>query len=373
MRQFERILVVKLADIGDAVLSLPAVQSLRAANPNATIDILTTEAGANVFALSKAIDRVITLQKQQFDHIRGLISFSGITELLRLAAQLRGGRYEAVVLLHHLTTSFGARKFAALVRTTGATVVAGLDNGRGAFLTHAAPDYGFGAKAEWEYGLDVVRSLGIDAHETRPEFSLPESAEKSARSLLQRTMGHHAEYAVVHPEVGAFSPARAWRNDHFADVCRHLIVDHDLPVLLVGVERDRPGHEQLAAIPGVYDLVGQTSFPELCHIVQASRIVVGCDSSVCHLAGAFNRPTIALFGPSNIHAWKPYGSRVMKIGERLDRDENVIALHRDLPCSPCIYTGFRLGRPQGCRSRSCMMDLPPAPVQQLSDTLLQRS
>lgn len=370
MMNFERILVVKLADIGDAVLSLPAVQALRAACPDAQLDVLTTEAGANVFNMSPAIDSVITLQKQKFDQIRGLISFSGARELIKLAVHLRTRRYHAVVVLHHLTTSFGARKFSALARATAAPVVAGLNNGRGQFLTHRATDYGFGAKTEWQYALDVIESLGFDASESRPSINVPDTARHSARSLLRRTTGDSPGYAVIHPEVGAFSPARAWRDDHFADICRDLIDRHGLPVLVVGVEHDRPGRNTLATIPGVYDLVEQTSFPELCQIVRDARLVIGCDSSVCHLAGAFNRPTIAIFGPSNIQAWKPFGSRTANTGDTDAADSRIIALHRDLPCSPCIYTGFRLGRPEGCRSRRCMMDLDPEPVKSLAQSLL---
>ncbi|MEX2425725.1 MAG: hypothetical protein WD401_03085, partial [Thermomicrobiaceae bacterium] len=144
-----RFLVVKLADIGDAVLALPSLQSLRAAFPDSHIDVLTTEAGANVFRMSDSVDGVITLAKQRFDHVRGLVSFGGLVELATLTYRLRSRRYDTVLLLHHLTTAFGARKFRALARATGAGNIAGLDNGRGEFLTHRAPDYGFGATPEW--------------------------------------------------------------------------------------------------------------------------------------------------------------------------------------------------------------------------------
>jgi ADP-heptose:LPS heptosyltransferase len=357
-----RILVVKLADIGDAVLSLPAIQALRASRPDAVIDVLTTNAGANTFRLSSAVDDVITLNKQRFDHIQGLISLRGISELLQLTSRLRRGRYDAVVLLHHLTTSFGTRKFRALARAAGAPVIAGLDNGRGSFLTHSATDFGFGTDPEWQYGLNVVAELGVDVTPSRPQLSIPESEIQSAQGLLQQYK-IESGYVVLHPEVGDFSPARAWPLEHFATVVRELAHENKEAVILVGVDRDRKGLEQIRRVPGVVDLMGRTTFPELCAIVNGASLVIGGDSAVSHLAGVFDRPLISLFGPSNIDAWKPYGTQVrVANGGSLRSPGSSVALHLDLPCSPCIYSGFSLGRPQGCRSRTCLTALRPEPV-----------
>lgn len=360
--QGNRILVVKLADIGDAVLSLPAIQAIRNSRPSCQLDVLTTSAGASVFQLSSAVDSVITLDKQRFDHVRGLISFSGISELIGLTRTLRGGRYDLVLILHHFTTAFGTRKFQALARATSAQAIAGLDNGRGTFLTHRAVDFGFGVRPEWQYALDVVTATGMTAAESRPALDIDNRVRASVGSLLQNR-GVSRRFAVLHTEVGAFSPARAWPLSHFATVTRRLTESHGMDVVLVGVNREQTGLDDLRSIPGVHDLIGQTSFAELCAVIQRASLVIGGDSSVSHLAGALDRPRIALFGPSNVDAWAPYGSVSWSTTDDPSPTEGTaIALHRNMPCSPCIYTGFSLGRPSGCRSRTCMTELLPEDV-----------
>jgi ADP-heptose:LPS heptosyltransferase len=319
-----------------------------------------------------SVDGIITLAKQRFDHVRGLISPRGLLDLARLTLRLRGGRYHTVVLLHHLTTEFGASKFRALVRATGAKTVAGLDNGRGSFLTHRATDYGFGVKPEWQYGLDVVETLTGTATIEQPRLSIPTGVEHSARQLLARS-GVADKYAVLHPEVGEFSPARAWPDRHFVETASAIASELRLPVVLVGTEAHRPGTVEISRIDGVHNFVGNTSFPELCAIVRDANLVVGCDSSVSHLAGAFGRPAITLFGPSNIGAWMPYGATIRELGSPLVGSVGPVALHLNMPCSPCLYTGFRLGRPQGCRSRACMTGLKPASVIDLASGLLEAS
>lgn len=356
-----RILAVKLADIGDAVLSLPALQGLRASAPGAKIDVLTTEAGANVFTRSKAIDEVIPLRKQQFNRLLGLVSPRGISDLISLAVRLRRTRYDVVILLHHLTTGFGALKFRALVNATGAPVIAGLDNGRGRFLTNRSVDYGFGECTEWEYGLEVIRSLGIECQLSRPEITIDEQSRDSTTALLKRN-GIVGDYAILHAEVGEFSPARAWPDDLFANLARQIQHNRRIPVVLVGVEPTRPGIWEIAGNPDVHNLCGQTSFDQLCALIDGASLVVGADSSVSHLTAAFDRPLISLFGPSNVEAWKPFASQVIEIGQQPENLPRQVALTRNLPCSPCIYRGFSLGRPEGCRARRCMTELLPEDV-----------
>src|SRR5439155_26883155 len=60
-----RILVVRLDLLGDLVLSMPAVQALRAAYPEARIDLLTSPYAAPVAPLFPAIDEVIALDVHQ--------------------------------------------------------------------------------------------------------------------------------------------------------------------------------------------------------------------------------------------------------------------------------------------------------------------
>ena len=81
--------------------------------------------------------------------------------------ELRCARYDAVVFLHHLTLRNGVAKYRLLAAATGAPVLAGLDNGNGGWLTHAAPDEGFGACHEVEYWLRVVDLLGAGTQDAR--------------------------------------------------------------------------------------------------------------------------------------------------------------------------------------------------------------
>src|ERR1700687_4638047 len=141
MRARNRILVVRLASLGDLLITTPALRALRASFPDAHIGVLTTPASAPALRGLDTYDEVITFDKFAFDR--------PTDALQSLPAALR--------LLHHLTTPFGIAKYAALSLGSGARRRVGLDNGRGRwFLTDSAVDRGFGWHHEVDYWLDVV-------------------------------------------------------------------------------------------------------------------------------------------------------------------------------------------------------------------------
>src|SRR5438132_6542377 len=170
MRPPARMLVVKLASLGDLLTITPALRALRASFPTAHIGVLTTPASAPALRGLDTFDEVIMFDKFAFD--RPADAVHSLPRALSLARDLRADHWDTLVLLHHLTTPFGIAKYAALSLGSGASRRVGLDNGRGAwFLTHSAVDRGFGWQHEVDYWLDVVGMLGA-YHPGTPRLEL---------------------------------------------------------------------------------------------------------------------------------------------------------------------------------------------------------
>jgi heptosyltransferase-2 len=352
-----RILLVKLADLGDALLTTPAIRALHQTFPKARIDALTTPAGAAIYELVPEIDRIIRFPKEIFDRPTGLIQPWRTASIAWLAARLRAARYDAVVLFHHLTTTFGTAKLRALCLTAGAPVRAGLDNGRGGFLTHRATDYGFGARTEWQYYLDVAGALGACTAETRPVLTIPDKADATGAKLLG-DLSAGTPAIVIHPSVGWYSQARAWPVKRFAEVARWLQNEYQARIVLVGAPDASEAAAAIRATVDAIDLTGRTSLAELVAILRRADLVIGADSGVAHLAAAVEAPLLTIFGPSNHDAWRPYGAAAYTIGDEQIPDSGALVVRSGIACSPCFYTGFTLGRPQGCALRTCL-DLVP--------------
>jgi heptosyltransferase-2 len=354
----ERILVIKLADLGDLLLCEPAFRSLRTAFPAARIDVLTTPGSLALLSLIGHDLNPITFPKQLFDSARGFGNPRALGSMAQLAARLRRARYDRVVVLHHLTTAFGARKFAALVRATGSPFVAGLDNGRGTFLTHRIVDDGFGALHEAEYMRDVAVAAG--GHEVD---ALPRVAALPVADWLPTLP---ERFAAIYPATGAFSRAREWSTSRYAQLAQRIRERGIVPVVVGADDAQAMATEIVAAEPTTIDLTGRTSVSELAALLAKAEFVVGGDSFIGHLAAAVGTPVVAIFGPSNADAWRPAGAVDADSAQR----GSSIVVRSGIPCQPCIYTGFRLGRPAGCPDRTCLKLVSVPDVAQAINTLV---
>jgi len=72
-------------------------------------------------------------------------------------------------------------------------------------------------------------------------------------------------------------------------------------------------------------------------------------------AAAVGAPSVVVFGPSNHRAWAPYGAVECNPGALdVPAGARAVVLRSTIACSPCFYTGYTLGRPEGCPSRNCL-------------------
>jgi ADP-heptose:LPS heptosyltransferase len=304
-----RVLVIKLATLGDLLLATPALRALRRRYPDAEIDVLTTQASAALLGESPLVDRIYTVDKYAFDTPGQLIRRPWrLLGTLPLLARLRARRYDVVLLMHHLTLRFGTLKYRAMVRAIGARHTAGLDNGRGGFLDVPVADAGFGALHEAEYDLAVAEAVGatLPRHERGPRladlgWALDDQSapEAGARRVM-----------ALHPGSGTYSVARRWPAGRFAAVAQALHEEWDAEIALVGTADEWGLRDDILRRLGrpswAYSAEGPTSPRALAELLSQCLLFVGNDSFPMHLAAAARTPVVAIFGPSNARAWGPY-------------------------------------------------------------------
>jgi heptosyltransferase-2 len=360
----EKILVVKLADFGDALLTTPALRALRETYPAAGLDVLTTPGAAPVYRHCELADDVLEFEKARYDAWSGVLR--GPLAPLDLGRSLRARGYDTVVLLHHLTTRYGALKHAALVRATGAPRrigLARLGSARGRFLTRAASDIGFGVEHEAAIALSIARAAGASTSDLSLAFEPGADARAAAASLLgERDAGSAPDGApgaarrptvAVHPGSGPYSVARRWPPERFAMVADALTAS-GVDVVLVGRSDDDTAGVRAASGGIALDLTDRTSLPTLAAVLARVDLLISNDSGVMHLATAMGTPIVAVFGPTSERAWGPWDPSAGDVhAARSPIRHTVVAL--DLPCRPCLYRAFSLGSRDGCPTRDCLL------------------
>ncbi len=363
-----RILVVKLATMGDLLLATPMLRALRRRYPAARLDLLTNESAAPLLRDSPLLDHLFTFDKYAFDAPSALARRpSALGRLAPLALRLRATHYDVVVLAHHLTLPAGRLKYRALLATIHPAHSVGLDNGHGRFLSLRTRDDGFGARHEAEYALELAAALDAPASADERGLRLADLGWP----ILARPPLHpgNAPHVALHAGGGAYSLARRWPADRYIAVAAALRAEFGATITLLGGSEEGVLHAEILDALGRPDwasaLPGVVSPRLLAETVSASHLFIGNDSLPMHMAAAAGTPVVAIFGPSNARAWGPYAP---------DEPERAVVIRRDdLPCSPCIYRGHALGTPQGCPPRPCLTALPIDPALAAARRLLRQA
>ena len=350
--RIKRILVVKLDHIGDFVCTLPAIDRLRAAFPDAEITLLAAAASIALAKLSSSIDHVVQFDFFSARSIAGKRAISE-AELDALAAQLRPRHFDlAVDFRMHGDTRH-------VLRHTGAAHHAGFDHG-GRFPW-------LDIVVEWEGDLrlmdkrthitaSLLRLAGaIDdaAGAIAPPLSLPQDETAALRTRVLQAARAPEDFAsrplvCIHP--GAGTPLKQWPLENYAGLTRLLLHAHDLSIILIGSPDEAAVAAEVAALAGCPDRVvsvaGAVPLGDLPALLAGCALFVGNDSGPKHLAGALGIPTVGVHA-SHVDAaeWAPPGPRA-------------IAIRRQMSCGPC-YIAEETDCPRGV---TCLRGISPAAV-----------
>ena len=259
-----RAVALRPLGLGDLLTGVPAIRAMRTAVPHHRLVLATTAALAPIAGLIEAVDEVLPARELE------PLDWTGPPP--ELAVDLHGKGPASHV------------------------VVADLQPGR--LLTFGSPGY---PGPRWYPDEHEVRrwcrlvSEGLDVPADPDALDL---AVPAVPPLV-------ADASVVHP--GAAFPARRWPAQRFAAVARHLAgAGHD--VRITGGPAEVELARSVAAAAGLGDdavLAGRTSTLELAAVVAAARVVVSGDTGVAHLATAYRRPSVVLFGPVSPQLWGP--------------------------------------------------------------------
>lgn len=305
-----RILVRATNWVGDAVMSLPALQTLRARFPEAHIAVLARPWVADVYARETFADEVIL-----YTAAKGWKDLSG---KLRVARELRKKRFDTAVLLQN------AFEAAALVWLAGIPRRIGYDrDGRRWLLTDAVPVPKPGGHQRFYY-LELLLGAGlIEAIPDVPAIRLggASSAAIAGRERF-RAMGWN-DVTGVSPGA-AFGTAKRWIPERFVESAAAL----GNPVALFGSVDERALCESITAALkargiGVYNFAGQTSLREYIDLAAACSVYLTNDSGGMHIASALGVPTVAIFGATDHIATGPTGDQARIVRQPVE-------------CSPCL-------------------------------------
>jgi len=275
----ERILVSRLRYAGDALLSLPLVSALRARWPRATLHYLAEAPTLAVLRTQPEIDRLWVAPR-------------GAGATLALASRLHRERFDAVIDL------FCNPRSALLVLATAAPVRIG-ERRRIRRHAYTVARRLVPGRSAIDQHLDAMRALGAEPPPaSRPILHLEPGERRAGLDAWRSAAGGPG--VLVH--LGATHADKEW--PHAASFARALAASGTRAAVSTVPLRPEPGVQAAEAS-------GLPRFPPLAlrdflAVVAAATAVVSVDGAIVHAAVALERPTLALFGPTDPAVWFPY-------------------------------------------------------------------
>ena len=266
-------MLITLSNIGDALMTTPVMEALHRKYPRTLLDIVTDRRSIGLFEHCPYRGTLFLRDKQ--------LGWRGTLALLQ---QLRQARYDLVVDLRTDGLAWLLRSRRRLTRW-------GCDQGK----AHAVQRH-MAVIAQREH-IDDIPPVCTWLSSAEPRFAQQALAELPGNRWLALGPGARWE------------PKR-WPVRHFIELVARLQTEVDAIVLL-GSTADADCCRELATAVSLpcLDLAGKTTLLQAGALLQQTRLFVGNDSGLGHLATAVGTASLALFGPGDPARYSPWGSQ----------------------------------------------------------------
>lgn len=317
-----RLLCVRLDNLGDVLMTTPALHALRHARPNRWLTLLTSRAAAALAPHLEDVDEVIAYDAPW---VRNETADSATADLA-LIDRLRAGCFDAAVIFTVYSQS--ALPAALCCRLAGIPLrLAHCRENPYRLLSDWVrdPEPGAGIRHEVQRQIDLVATVG--AHAPEPQSRLrfrvqPGNRQRCAARLARLGLDGSTPWILLHP--GATAASRRYPPELFAAAARLLWERLHLPLVFGGSPGEIEVIESIRAQAGVptHSLAGATTLGDYGAAIESAAVLVSSNSAPVHIAAALGTPVIDLYALTNPqHTPWQVPSRV---------------LSHDVPCRNCL-------------------------------------
>jgi len=298
--------------IGDVVLSLPALESLRKNLPQAQIWIAAREEVQDLYL--------------SFDFVKGIIPLSGLNNFKNMresAKKIKEYHFDAGLLL---TNSFSSALLFFLAKIPQRWGYS-RDN-RALLLTKGVPlkNQDGPASHQLNYYLELISGLGFQT--SNPELILPRSSKEKdwAKNELS-ALGYEPKKPLVILNPGAYyGPSKRWPAARFAELASMLQKKNKVQIMIVGSAEEVELAESIASSMAErpINVTGKTTLRQLAELISLANLFITNDSGSMHITNALRVPLIAIFGPTDPRVTGPF-------------HQPSAVIKKEVACWPCSY------------------------------------
>jgi ADP-heptose:LPS heptosyltransferase len=299
------ILVIDFGQLGDVVLSLPALRALRERFALARITVAVGKPGGEIIKMSGYADETIEIDRVA---LRDGFKPLSIWKVFQITKDIRRRQFDFVIDLHSFSETnllgfFSGARHRLFARRPGRS----LD-----FLANFKPappiDRNDPKQHLVDRYLDVLLPLGIENAPRVPKLVTSSAEDRDVDTLL-RPAKADAGAPLVGIFPGAGHPGRRWPIEHFAQLADSLIRNDAVrPIIFVGPEERHLLPQMKALFPPPSLILDRLSLPQLAAVQARLAVFVSNDTGPVHIAAAVGTPVVVLIDLPTPHAYVPLGA-----------------------------------------------------------------
>ncbi len=310
----KNILLIKLRHHGDMLLTTPAINALRQRYPQANIDVLLYKETRPMLEAHPAIRQLHVIDRswkkqgswRKFQHEMALLS------------AVRKCHYDVVINLADQWRS------AIITAFSGAPVRIGFafnkrDNALWRYCHNQLVSTANHRNLHTvEQNMVALAPLGIDMAGAKASMHFSAADQQKVQAALAQQQVP-TPFIVVQPT--SRWQFKCWEDEKVAQMIDALAAEGRNIVLTAAPDKKElamiANIQSLCRSPQVISLAGQFSLPQLAALIDAAQLFIGVDSAPMHMAAALDTPCLALFGPTKLQQWRPWGdnNRVIWAGD----------------------------------------------------------
>ncbi len=309
-QDFKVFAICKFKGLGSIIQATPLIQTIKKNYPQARIIFITTESNRILVQPYPEIDEVITLNdSSSIDLILGFFPF-----VYRLLKGKIDNYFDLEIYSNFstlvTTLSMATNRFGYYLRSS---------HYRLGVYTHMMY-YNIDSPISQTY-LQLIRAFpikGVTTDLKKPTYT--------ASDWLKTFEIENDNYILINPNASDLRLERRWETEKFVSLIG--MIQSKFPtqkIVLVGSQTEENYVNKLVSkisIP-VVNTAGKTSITGLFQLIENAKLVITNDSGPMHIAFAFQKTTISLFGPCSP---EQYGYHHFSI-----------PVYKKIYCSPCVH------------------------------------
>jgi heptosyltransferase-2 len=324
----KRILVRATNWVGDAVMTIPALEAIKENFPDSSITVMARPWVIPLFEHHPAVDDIIS-----FPRGKGILGSLAIKA--KMVKLIRKYRFDMAILFQN------AFEAAFLSCLGGVRLRIGyITDGRRFFLSHGIiRNKKILAIHQTEYYLFILKAMGWSTKNRYPVLYISPEDIKQARRSLSLCGIKQDDFLVGLGPGAIYGETKRWPSDRFAKIGDLAYKKWGAKVVVMGSEKeiDICSSVTNSMVMESVNFGGRTSLGEAMAIIAECDFFLTNDSGLMHIAAALGVPTVAIFGSTNPATTGPSGPFTMTV-------------KHDIACAPCL-------QPECKKDFMCMLSI----------------